>query len=84
MMSIPARMMALADIFEALTVADRPYKKAKPMDESIATMSRMMAPNHIDAELFELFLKSGAYRKYAEKFLLPEQMEEIDVSAYMS
>ena len=83
-MSIPARMMALADIFEALTAADRPYKKAKPMGESIGIMSRMMETEHIDADLFELFLEAGVYRKYAEKFLLPEQMEEIDIGAYLS
>ena len=83
-MSIPARMMALADIFEALTAADRPYKKAKPMAESIGIMSRMMKTDHIDAELFELFLEAGVYRKYAEQFLPSEQMEEIDISAYLS
>ena len=83
-MSIPARMMALADIFEALTAADRPYKKAKPMTESIGIMSRMMKTDHIDAELFELFLKAGVYRKYAEKFLPSEQADEIDISAYLN
>ena len=82
-MSVPARIMAIADIFEALTARDRPYKKAKSLSESIRIMSFMKKDQHIDPELFELFLTSGVYKAYAEQFLLPEQIDEVDVGQYL-
>jgi HD-GYP domain-containing protein (c-di-GMP phosphodiesterase class II) len=82
-MSLPARMMAIADIFEALTAADRPYKKAKKLSEAIKIMGFMNKDQHIDPDLFELFLKSGAYKKYAEQYLLPEQIDEVDIEQYL-
>jgi HD-GYP domain-containing protein (c-di-GMP phosphodiesterase class II) len=78
-MSITARMMGIADIFEALTAADRPYKAPKTLSDSIKIMGFMKKDQHIDSELFELFLRSGVYRQYAERFLLPEQIDEIDL-----
>jgi HD-GYP domain-containing protein (c-di-GMP phosphodiesterase class II) len=78
-MSLPARMMAIADIFEALTAGDRPYKKAKTLSESLAIMAKMRDENHIDPDLFDLFLSSGVYRRYAETFLAPAQMDSVDV-----
>jgi HD-GYP domain-containing protein (c-di-GMP phosphodiesterase class II) len=83
-MSLPARAMAIADIFEALTAADRPYKKAKKLSESIRIMDRMRADRHIDPDLFALFLSSGVYREYAEQHLLPEQIDEVDVARYVA
>jgi len=74
-MSWPARMMAIADIFEALTAADRPYKKAKTLSESLKILWFMKKDGHVDPELFELFLTSGAYMEYAEQFLKPEQSQ---------
>ncbi len=82
-MSIPARMMAIADIFEALTAADRPYKKGKTLSEAIKIMSFMKKDLHIDAELFELFLKSGVYLEYGKKFMNPEQLDDVDIHAYV-
>ena len=76
-------IMAIADIFEALTAADRPYKKAKKLSEAIKLMSFMKKDRHIDPDLFDLFLKSGVYRKYAEKFMPPEYIDEVDVGAYV-
>jgi HD-GYP domain-containing protein (c-di-GMP phosphodiesterase class II) len=73
-MSLTARMMAIADIFEALTAADRPYKKAKTLTESLQIMERMAAEDHIDPDLFRLFKDSGVYRQYGEKFLSPDQL----------
>lgn len=83
-MSIPARIMAIADIFEALTASDRPYKKAKTMSASLRIMSFMRNDSHIDAELFDLFLKSGVYIKYAREYLKPEQVDEVDITALLS
>ena len=82
-MSIPARIMAIADIFEALTAADRPYKKAKTLSESIRIMTFMKKDNHIDPELFDLFIESGVYLDYARRFLKPEQIDAIDVDAVL-
>jgi HD-GYP domain-containing protein (c-di-GMP phosphodiesterase class II) len=82
-MSPVARMMAIADIFEALTAGDRPYKKAKTLSEAIRIMGFMRKDQHVDPELFELFLASGVYREYAARFLAPEQIDEVDVAAYV-
>ena len=82
-MSLPARIMAIADIFEALTAADRPYKPPKTLSASIKIMSFMKKDAHIDDELFELFLKSGIYKEYAERFLDPSQIDEVDISQYI-
>jgi len=82
-MSIPARIMAVADVFEALTAADRPYKKPKTLSESIKILSFMVKDQHIDPELFQLLLKSGIYKEYAERFLQPGQLDEVDLSQYL-
>lgn len=79
-MSIPARIMAIADVFEALTAADRPYKAPKTLSESLRIMARMSREQHLDGDLFEIFLQRGVYRAYAEGFLQPEQIDEVDVS----
>ena len=81
-MSIPARVMAIADVFEALTAADRPYKPAKKLSESVKIMSFMVKDDHLDPDLFRLFLESGVYKAYADKFLLPEQIDDVDVAQY--
>ena len=82
-MSIPARIMALADVFEALTAADRPYKKPKTLSESVKILSFMVKDQHIDPDLFRLLLESGIYKDYAERFLKPEQMDDVDLSQYL-
>jgi HD-GYP domain-containing protein (c-di-GMP phosphodiesterase class II) len=81
-MSVPARVMAIADIFEALTAADRPYKKAKTLSEAVKIMSFMKKDRHIDPDLFEIFLKSGVYREYAARYMQPEYIDEVNIQAY--
>jgi HD-GYP domain-containing protein (c-di-GMP phosphodiesterase class II) len=76
-------MMAIADIFEALTAADRPYKKAKSLSESIKIMNFMKKDQHIDPDLFDLFLQSGVYLDYAKQFLAEAQIDEVDISEYL-
>jgi len=83
-MSIPARIMAVADIFEALTASDRPYKEPKKLSESIKILSSMAKDQHIDKDIFELFLTSGVYKEYGEKFLQPDQIDEVDISKYIN
>ncbi|MCC7410976.1 MAG: GAF domain-containing protein [Gammaproteobacteria bacterium] len=78
-MSIPARMVAIADIFEALTAKDRPYKKAMPLSQALTILGRMKVDNHVDADLFDVFVREQVYLRYAERFLHPEQMDAIDL-----
>jgi HD-GYP domain-containing protein (c-di-GMP phosphodiesterase class II) len=79
-MSVPARVMGIADIFEALTSRDRPYKKAKTLTESLYILGKMKLDNHIDPDLFDIFVREKIYLRYAEKFLEPEQIDEVDES----
>ena len=83
-MSVPAKVMAIADVFEALTAADRPYKLPKTLSDSIKIMSFMVKDQHLDGDLFRLFLESGVYKDYAERYLLPSQIDEVNISDYLS
>ena len=77
-MSVPARAMAIADVFEALSAGDRPYKPAKRLSECMEIMGHMCLEGHIDPDLFDVFVDEGVYRAYAERFLAPEQIDEVD------
>ncbi|HGY1051206.1 TPA: HD domain-containing phosphohydrolase, partial [Aeromonas salmonicida subsp. pectinolytica] len=83
-MSIPARIMAIADIFEALTASDRPYKSGKTVAQSLAIMQNMVREQHIDPALFALFVSSGIWRDYAQRFLAPEQLDQVDEEALLA
>lgn len=82
-MGIPERIMAVADVFEALTAVDRPYKEGKTLTESLTIMARMVEDGHIDREVFELFIRSGTYRRYARQHLQPGQIDHVDESLFM-
>jgi HD-GYP domain-containing protein (c-di-GMP phosphodiesterase class II) len=82
-LSIPERILAVADIFEALTASDRPYKKAKPVSVALDILYKMMLDNHIDKHCFELFISSGVYRSYAAEYLSPNQVDDVDISKYL-
>lgn len=77
-MSWQARMMGIADIFEALTARDRPYKAGKPLTECLSILGKMRLENHIDPDIFNAFVKHKVYLKYAKEFLPPEQIDEVD------
>jgi hypothetical protein len=79
-----ARMMAVADVFEALTAADRPYKAAKTLSEALAIMAAMVREQHLDPALFALFVRSGVYRRYAQEFLSPAQLDNVDEAALLA
>ena len=83
-MSIEARMVAIADVFEALTAPDRPYKKGKVLSEALHIMTTMCEERHLDPQLYELFLRSGVYKDYAEKYMLAEQVDEVDVNTFLT
>ncbi len=80
-MSIPARMVAIADVFEALTASDRPYKKAMSLSQSLTILGRMKLDGHVDPDLFDIFINEKIYLHYAKEHLSPEQLsEEVDLS----
>ena len=82
-LSIPARIMAVADIFEALTASDRPYKKSKTLSEAIEILWGFKKRRHIDGDVFDLFLTSGVYLRYAERFLDRELIDEVEIGRYL-
>ena len=82
-MPIPSRVMAIVDVFEALTASDRPYKEPKKLSQSISILSSMAEKQHLDKDLFKLFLSSGLYKEYSLAYLNPEQIDEVDISQYL-
>ncbi|EDP59948.1 HD domain-containing phosphohydrolase [Vibrio sp. AND4] len=81
-LSILDRILAIADIFEALTAADRPYKRAKPVSVALDIMYKMALDQNIDIDLFLLFLESGVYLEYANIFLPDNQNDKVDIRKY--
>ena len=79
-MSVQARVMGIADIFEALTAKDRPYKKGKTLSESLEILGRFSQNGHIDPDLFDVFVRRKVYLRYAEMFLDKEQIDDVDES----
>jgi HD-GYP domain-containing protein (c-di-GMP phosphodiesterase class II) len=77
-MSVQARVMGIADVFEALTAGDRPYKKAMPLSQALAILGKMKVDHHIDPDLFDVFIREKVYLDYAQRFLKPEQIDHID------
>jgi HD-GYP domain-containing protein (c-di-GMP phosphodiesterase class II) len=73
--------MGIADIFEALTAKDRPYKRGKTLTESLNILGRLKLDGHIDPDLFDVFVRRKVYLRYAEQFLDREQIDEVDESA---
>lgn len=79
-MSIQARVMGIADIFEALTAKDRPYKKGKTLTESLTILGKLKLGGHVDPALFDVFIREKVYLEYAKQFLAPEQVDDVDLS----
>jgi HD-GYP domain-containing protein (c-di-GMP phosphodiesterase class II) len=79
-MSVQARCMGIADIFEALTAKDRPYKKKKTVGESLAILGKFKLGGHIDPDLFDVFMWEKVYEKYAKEFLDPDQLDDFDLA----
>lgn len=82
-MPIPSRIIAIADVFEALTASDRPYKEPKTLSQAIKILSFMVKDQHLDGDLFKLFLKSGIYKEYAEFYLEKFQIDDVDIDQYL-
>jgi HD-GYP domain-containing protein (c-di-GMP phosphodiesterase class II) len=82
-MSLQARMMGIADIFEALTAKDRPYKPGMKLSQAMGIMANFRKNGHIDPDLFEVFVRQGVYRRYAHAYLDPGQVDEVDEAAIL-
>ena len=79
-MSVQARCMGIADIFEALTAKDRPYKKGKTLTESLTILGKFKLGGHVDPDLFDVFMWEKVYLKYAEQFMDRHQIDDVDLS----
>lgn len=82
-MSVPAKIMAIADIFEALTANDRPYKEPKKLSEVLRIMQEMKNTGHIDPDLYKVFITGKVYMDYAEQYISPQQIDEINPDDYL-
>ena len=81
---MPVRILEIADIFEALTASDRPYKKEKPVSTALEIMAKMVRDNHIDSDCFDLFVRDKVYLQYAREYLPPDQMVDCDTDRYLN
>ena len=79
-MSVPARIMGIADIFEALTAGDRPYKKGKTLTEALTILGKFRLNGHIDPDLFDVFVREKVWLRFAQEFLDAEQIDDVDLS----
>ena len=82
-MSVPAKIMAIADIFEALTAADRPYKEPKTLSQALTILKEMSENGHIDRDLYEVFINSKVYEDYAHQYMNPEQIDNVNPEDYL-
>jgi HD-GYP domain-containing protein (c-di-GMP phosphodiesterase class II) len=81
-MSVQARVMGIADIFEALTAKDRPYKQGMKLSQAMAIMDKFRKSGHIDPDLFDVFVKDGVYQRYAQQYLDPWQIDEVNPQSW--
>ncbi|PKH08044.1 HD domain-containing phosphohydrolase [Moritella sp. Urea-trap-13] len=81
---LQGRIIAVADVFEALTASDRPYKEAKSLSLALKIMANMVKDSHLDRELFDLFLTTGVYSQYATEYLTPQQINVVDIESIRS
>ncbi len=79
-MSVQARILGIADIFEALTARDRPYKRGKTLAESLFILGQMKVNGHIDPDLFDIFIRERVYERYAKEHMAPELVDAVDVT----
>jgi HD-GYP domain-containing protein (c-di-GMP phosphodiesterase class II) len=77
---VQARIMGIADIFEALTASDRPYKPSMKLSQAMNILNTLKRGGHIDPDLFDVFVNSGVYRRYGEQYLSPGQLDEVHLT----
>ncbi len=81
---LQARIISIADLYEALTASDRPYKKGKTLSETLRIMGFMAKDREIDKDILDLFIDTKLYLDYANDYLKPEQIDNIDVGKIKS
>jgi HD-GYP domain-containing protein (c-di-GMP phosphodiesterase class II) len=79
-LSTPARILCIADVFEALTAPDRPYKKGNTLSEALTILGQMALDRHIDRDLFDLFVREKVWLRYAEQYMNPAQIDAVDIA----
>ena len=82
-LSIPSKILMIADVFEALTSTDRPYKAPKKLSEALRILQTMKNKQMLDSEIYEIFIKQQIFMQYAKKYLKPEQIDIIDINDYI-
>ncbi len=82
-MSVPAKIMAIADIFEALTATDRPYKEPKKLSDALSILKELSETGHIDRDLYEVFVSNKVYEDYAQQYMNPEQIDDVNPEDYL-
>ncbi len=82
-LSVPEKAMMIADIFEALTAIDRPYKEGKTVSQALGILSAMAKGGHIDIETYNLFVTSGIPVQYARQFLRESQIDDVDLNTFV-
>ena len=80
-LSLQARMLALADTFEALTASDRPYRRPLPLSKALKIVGDMSQQGHLDPDLYRLFVERKLYQDYADRYLIAEQVDHVDPAA---
>jgi len=81
-MSVQARVMGIADIFEALTASDRPYKRGMKLSQAMEIMHKFCTSGHIDPDLFDVFVREGVYLRYAQQYLDPWQIDAVNPDSW--
>lgn len=79
-LAMPTRIVCMADVFEALTAPDRPYRRGKTLSEALAILGQMALDKHIDRDLFDLFVREQVWLRYAEQYMDPAQIDAVDVT----
>jgi len=80
---LQVRILTLADVFEAITAKDRPYKKGKRLSEAMSILKEMVKDRHLDADLFDLFIRERIYCDYAMKELDSRQVDRLDFDSLL-
>ena len=82
-MSVPAKIMAIADVFEALSSRDRTYKAPKKLSEILQIMQEMKNIGHLDPDLYQIFITKQIYLEYAKQYIEPEQIDDVIPENYL-
>lgn len=66
-LSVQARMLAILDIFEALTAQDRPYRRPMSINSALDILQKEVDLNHLDKDIYEIFIREKLYNLYKDE-----------------